>query len=202
LNYDILFELAAQSVNLNTNYFPGPHYPKSIPVAKIHGSINWLNPCKGGIAFSGLGNDAFYEIITPIFSNKIHMGSMMVLPLAAIRDITYRDFVRSGVDYDEPAIVPPLAGYKDYDKVKDYSNIWTFAESMLRETTELVIIGCSIRPEDAKFNGLLQKAVSEKASITVVDKSPDKIIDNVKKIVMNPIIDKTFTSFTDYAKTL
>jgi hypothetical protein len=202
LNYDILFELAAQSVNLNTHYFPGPHYPKSIPIAKIHGSINWLNPCKGGIAFGGLGSDAFSEIITPIFSNRIHMGSMMVLPLTAIRDIGYRDFVRSGVDYDEPAIVPPLAGYKDYDKIKDYSNIWTFAESMLRETTELVIIGCSIRPEDAKFNGLLQKVISEKASITVVDKSPDKIIDNIKKIVMNPIINKTFISFTDYAKTL
>ncbi len=85
MNYDVLFELAAQSVNFNTHYFPGPHYPKSIPIAKIHGSINWLNPCKGGIAFGGLGNDAFFEIITPIFSNKIHMGSMMVLPLASIR---------------------------------------------------------------------------------------------------------------------
>lgn len=202
LNYDILFELAAQSVNLNTHYSLGPHYPKSIPIAKIHGSINWLNSCKGGIAFGGLGNDSFFEIITPIFSNKIHMGPMMVLPLAAIRDISYRDFVRSGVDYDEPAIVPPLAGYKDYDKIKDYSNIWAFAESMLRETTELVIIGCSIRPEDAKFNELLQKAVSGKVSITIVDKSPDKVIDNIKKVFMKPIIDKTFTSFTDYAKTL
>jgi len=202
LNYDVLLELAAQSVNLSTHYFSGPHYPKSIPIAKIHGSINWLNPCKGGIAFQGLGSDSFLDIITPIFSNRINMGSMMVLPLAAIRDVSYRDFVRSGIDYDEPAIIPPFAGYKDYDKIKDYSDVWMFAESMLRETKELVIIGCSIRPEDIKFNELLKKAVSEKVSITVVDKFPDKVISNMEKVVTKPIIDKSFTSFTDYAKSL
>ena len=126
----------------------------------------------------------------------------MVLPPGAVRDISYRDFVRSGIDYDEPAIIPPLAGYKDYDKIQDYSGIWTFAESMLREATELVIIGCSIRAEDVKFNELLKKAVGQKASITIVDKTPDKVVSNLERIVANPIVDKTFTSFTDYAKTL
>ena len=128
---------------------------------------------------------------------------MMVLPITAIRDINYKDFVRSGCDYDEPAIVPPLAGHKDYEKIKDYTRIWSFAETILKESTELVIIGCSIRPEDIKFNELLLTSLNQRISITVVDRNPDYVIDNLRKLLGNSLNIKTsYTSFTDYAKTL
>ena len=37
LNYDVLFEAAITSVGAQYHYFAGAHYPKSIPIAKLHG---------------------------------------------------------------------------------------------------------------------------------------------------------------------
>ncbi len=87
LNYDLLFEIAAISVNIPCHYFQGPHHPKSIPLAKIHGSINWINPCQGGIAWGSLGRDDFNKIITPIYSNRINTRNMIILPISDVRSI-------------------------------------------------------------------------------------------------------------------
>lgn len=202
LNYDTLFEAAIQSVQLNFHYFPWPHQPKSIPIAKLHGSINWVNPCSGGVFLPGIRGDPFPTIAKIIYSNQIEAGQMMVLPISAIRNISYRDYVRSGVDYDEPALIPPLADYKDYEKVKSYKDVWKLAEFLLKDAIELVFIGCSIRPQDKKFNELLQSSAQDGASITVCDKNHDLVMDRLSKVIKNPKFEKPFNSFEEYAKTL
>ncbi|MEM3386069.1 MAG: SIR2 family protein [Nitrososphaerales archaeon] len=202
LNYDTLFEAAIQSVKLNFHYFQGPHHPKSIPIAKLHGSINWVNPCRGGIAYEGVMEDAFSVITSSIFSNKFWVMPLKILPPAAIRDICYKDFVRSGIDYDEPALIPPFADYKDYEKVERYKEVWAFAESMLREASELIVIGCSVRPQDRKFNELLRKSLKDGIAVTVVSRHPDVVLDRLKIILTNPQFESPFESFEDYAKTL
>jgi len=201
LNYDVLFEAAINSVGVQYHYFAGAHHPKSIPIAKIHGSINWINPLKGGIAYGG-AETTFSTIITPIFSNKFYVGQMMVLPIGALRDIEALDFVRSGFDYDEPALIPPLANYKDYEKVSKYKEIWDFAASILREASELVVLGCSLRKEDIKFCELLSGAVRDSVDVTVVDRNAERVVERLRSILRNPNVRNTFNSFVSYSKTL
>ena len=202
LNYDTLFETAIQSVPLNFHYFPSPHYPQSIPIAKLHGSINWVNPCSGSVAFSGMKGDPFPRIANIIYSNRIQVGQMMVLPLNAIKNISYRDYVRSGIDYDEPALIPPLADYKDYEKVEAYKDVWALAKSLLEDATELVFIGCSVRSKDIKFNELLQSSIKDGVPITVCDENYEPVMDRLKKVMPNPRFEQPFKSFEEYARTL
>jgi len=201
LNYDVLYELALQYINLNYHYFPDAHHLKNVPIAKIHGSINWVNPCRGGIAITGIKEDVFRSVTQYIYSNKINVSSMKVLSPQEIKKISYNDFVRSGLDYDEPALIPPFSDYKDYEKVGGYKKIWSFAETMLRETSELVIIGCSIRKEDTKFGDLIKDTLKNDVPITIVSPS----YEDVTKKLIN--LDKTnfkgtFESFERYTKSL
>jgi hypothetical protein len=201
LNYDVLFELALQSVGLNFHYFQNPHYPISVPLVKIHGSINWINPCQGGIAIGGVKKDIFRVTTQYIYSNRININSMILLPLQAIKQTDYKNFVRSGLDYDEPALIPPLSDYKDYEKVIDYKKIWNFAEFLLQDTSELVIIGCSIRPNDRKFRDLITHKLKDDTPITIV--SPDnKDVMKKLKTLNKTNFKQTFEHFEQYAKTL
>jgi hypothetical protein len=201
LNYDILFELALRSVNLNYHYFVGPHYPKSVPVAKIHGSINWINSCKGGIAYENIGKDIFQTVTQPIYSNKFYLSPMMVLPLDGVKDVSYTDLIRSGSDYDEPALIPPLANYKDYEKVERYKEVWQFAESILRETSELIVIGCSVRKEDIKFRDLIKDSLKNDIPITIVSPGQKNVMEELKSLGKTKF-KEPFESFDKYTKTL
>jgi hypothetical protein len=202
LNYDLFFEIAATSVNTPCHYFPEPHHPKSIPVAKIHGSINWINPCQGGIAWGGLARSDFNKIITPIYSNRINPRNMIILPVPDVRSIESADFVRSGTDYDEPGLIPPIGDYKDYDKLAAYKGIWAFAENMLSEVSELVVIGCSIRKEDGKLNDLLSQKVRKGTDVTLVDRDCQQVEARIKVILPESHVKARFPSFAEYAKSL
>jgi hypothetical protein len=169
---------------------------------KLHGSINWINSCKGGIAYGGVLEDVFSTATTSIFSNKFWMGPMMVLPLNDIGDISYKDFVRNGTDYDEPALIPPLSDYKDYEKVERYKEVWALAASLLREASEIVVIGCSIRPQDRKFNELLEKNVQAGISVKVCSPESEKVKANLGAIINNPNFVDPFRSFGEFVKTL
>jgi len=202
LNYDILFEAAIQSVSLSYHYLPGSHCPKSIPVAKIHGSINWANPFGGAIAVSCTKKDLFSVITCWIFSNRSYTDPMKFLSFAYVKKTPCRGLLRSGKDYDEPALIPPLADYKDYGKVERYNKIWEFAESMLREASELVIIGCSVRPQDKKLNELLKKTVRPDIAVTVVDRNLCVVEGRLKTILHSAQFKHSFKSFEQYTRTL
>jgi len=201
LNYDILFELALRSVNLNYHYFVGPHYPKSVPVVKVHGSINWINSCKGGIVYENTGKNIFQTVTQSIYSNKFWLSPMVVLPLDGVKDISYTDFVRSGLDYDEPALIPPLANYKDYKKIERYKEIWQFAESILQETSELIVIGCSIRKEDIKFRDLIKDTLKNDIPITIVSPEHKNVMEELKCLGKTNF-EEPFESFEKYTKNL
>ena len=76
LNYDCIFETAIQSIGCTFHYFPSITHPRSIGIAKLHGSVNWINPCTrdwgGAIAFVGLqGKKAIEAVTSVIYSNKM-----------------------------------------------------------------------------------------------------------------------------------
>lgn len=202
LNYDVLFETAVLGVNGGFHYLSSQKKHESIPIAKIHGSINWLNPFGSMIAYGDLGEEAYKTIVCSIFSNTAWMGKMKTLPLADLKDVGIEDLVRSGTDYDEPALIPPLENYKDYGKVERYIDVWDFAKSMLRDASELVVVGCSIRREDKKLEELLSKSVRKNISVTIVNPQPDDIRDRLTKMLQSPNFKSDFYSFQEYAKRL
>jgi hypothetical protein len=202
LNYDTLFEAAILSVYGYGYYYKPPRpYPKSIPIAKLHGSINWLNPYGGGIAYGGIEDDSFNRIVCAIYSNEVFVARMIFLQIPALREIGVKELIRSGTDYDEPALIPPLANYKDYEKVTAYKEIWEFGKYLLSDATELIVIGCSIRDEDAKLLDLL-KSSTENMTVTIVDKNPQMIQSRLEKVLKKPKFSQQFNSFCEYAKTL
>ena len=202
LNYDTLFENAILSVNGSFHYLPPRRHPNSIPIAKFHGSINWFNPFGRAIAYGGLKEEAFKTIVCSVFSNRSWMEPMIILHPLVLSGVEIKDLVRSGTDYDEPALIPPLENYKDYEKVERYKEVWSFAESMLRDATELIIIGCSIRREDKKLEEFLLKDFNRNATITIVNRHPEKIRDRLVEIFQAPNIKEQFYSFGEYIKTL
>jgi len=202
LNYDTLFEEAIRSVDLDFHYLLESQCTKSIPITKLHGSINFVNPFGRGIAYGGGKEDDFLKVTGSVFSNKVHTDQIVILSLAKIKDTSYKGLVRSGRDYYEPALIPPLADYKDYGKVERYNKIWEFAESMLREASELVIIGCSVRPQDKKLNELLKKTVRPDIAVTVVDRNLCVVEGKLKTILRSAQFKHSFKSFEQYTRTL
>jgi hypothetical protein len=83
--------------------------------------------------------------------------------------------LRSGTDYFEPILIPPLGNYKDHEKVAIYENTWALAERLLSETTELVVIGTKLREEDVQLCQAIQKNLPEGIKITTVSRNMEFI---------------------------
>jgi hypothetical protein len=120
LNYDIIFERALLNVGCNYSY-TGEIHPFAIPIAKVHGSINLFNSYSGGIALPDLGGLSGFALlphIAPlIFSNKVYLQSPILIDPRQIDKIDMDHLLRSGSDYFEPVLIPPLGNYKDHEKV-------------------------------------------------------------------------------------
>jgi len=204
LNYDTLFENAILSVKGIFHYPPSPKmHPNSIPIVKLHGSINWFNSFGRAIAYEGLtGKEAFKKVVCSIFSNRSWIEPMKIVHPLALKEIDVNDLIRSGMDYDEPALIPPLEDYKDYEKVQRYKEIWSFAENILRDTNELVIIGCSLRREDKKLKELLSSSLRKNTCVTIVNPHSKRACERLSEIIQSPNCKSTFRSFADYARTL
>lgn len=203
LNYDTLFETAIQRVGLSTHYgLPSQHHPNAVKIAKIHGSINWR------VRFHGIevGNmHKLSNIAGLLFSNIITGDAVQfgVLPVDATAKIDYRDYVRSSYDFGVPAIIPPVAGHKRYERFDEYKQIHEFARNIIHRADKLVIIGCSLRPEDVTLFDLLDNHLTDEIELKIVCRSDtDKVANKMKEIVDNPTIDTSHTDFTSYARSL
>jgi hypothetical protein len=199
LNYDLFIEITADRIGLRCHNVIWPQTQESIPIAKIHGSINWINPRLP----MKVGTDDFYFITQYIHSNRVNgFGNMKILQLCELKNTTFKDLVKSGEEYYEPALIPPFSNFKDYDKIRLYRAAWSLSESMLREADEIIIIGCSIRKEDIKFNELLKSELTNEKNIIIVDKKPDCVESNLNTILRSPKIVNKFSSFSEYVRTL
>ncbi|EMR73712.1 hypothetical protein MCGE09_00204 [Thaumarchaeota archaeon SCGC AB-539-E09] len=202
LNYDVLFEQAILKSNLDYRYGRG-HFPFSIPIAKIHGSINLFNSIGRGIAFSGLIDDFFNVLVKNIYSNRINMANNILIKNPEyLKGIDINELMPSGTEYYEPVIIPPLANYKDYEKVIAYEGIWKLAEEFLRDARDIIFIGCSIREEDEKFIELLSNNIHDGTQIIMVSPTYEKKWIKLKKIKENIKLKNGFRTFHKYSLTL
>jgi hypothetical protein len=202
LNYDTIFEMAILSAGLSLNYFP-PNPPRSIPIAKVHGSIGWLNPLARTVVNSGIKKPDVLKFVAPlIYSNRFNMGTPRILDPRSLGTIRLSDLLRSGSDYDEPLLIPPIGNHKDYDKAPLYQNVWQQAAAMIDQSSELVFVGTTLRRQDAKLCEIIAKNLKKGTRITAVRGVKD--VTETLNAILPWKLDmlETFGSFELYAKTL
>jgi len=200
LNYDVLLESAANAVGLSYSYGE-PVPPQSIPIAKPHGSISWLNPIGHGIALGGLKSGDTTTAARYIYSNVIKTARPVMLPVqnvVALRDL---DIVRSGNDYYEPIIVPPQGEFKDYRKFSLIEEVWRWAQEMINFADEIVIVGCSLRQEDSRLWNLIT-SLRANANVTIVNPSAEELERGIFERNSKVQLQSPFKSFEDFVKTL
>jgi hypothetical protein len=207
LNYDVLFELALLNVGCSYSYTDRNH-PFAIPIAKIHGSINLFNSYSGSIRLSGLedmsGFDLLPYIAPLIFSNRVYLHPPIHIDPRQIDKVDMNHLLRSGTDYFEPILIPPLGNYKDHEKVSIYKQTWALAERLLSETTELVVIGTKLREEDVQLCQAIQKNLPEGTRITTVSRNRGLINGRLKAILKwnkDPVVE-SYESFSQYTRSL
>ncbi len=202
LNYDVLFEMAANSIGINCYYSDNPNRPlNSILLLKLHGSINWINQLGRAIAYGGEYSDLFPVIAQNIYSNRFQIGDIKILPTHEIRGISFRDLILSGDDYYEPVIIPPFSNYKDFDKVDFYKKVWDAAKKQIDRAQEIIIIGCSIRPQDLKLIELMKDIVDDKKVVTICSPDAEIVKQRIQNIEKARLVNE-YRTFTEYARTL
>lgn len=204
LNYDTVFEFAILSAGLGISYGIGDGVPLSVPIAKVHGSVNWVNPIGRGIAVEGLsGNDVLPAIAPFVYSNRINVGAPRILDLRSLHTIRVKDLLRSGTDYDEPILILPIGNHKDYEKVGIYQQMWGAAERMIDQAKELVFIGTTLRKQDTRLCEAVGKNLKEGTRLVIVG-GKDKLIATLRDVLPWSLPDsiESFDSFFQYAKTL
>lgn len=214
LNYDVIFELAAYSVGMVvlpppqdtglTNTLPLVDPRRIINMAKVHGSINWFNSYSKGISL-GETKEKGYRLLHKmgglIFSNRIQMEPLLVLNFQQLWQINIRDILLSGSKYYEPALLPPVGKYKDYEKVKYFEYNWKAAGNYIKSATELVLIGTSIREQDTKLRQMIKDNVVKEIPITIVGSHDAE--SNIKTLLGSKASKLTFVdSFEQYANKL
>lgn len=200
LNYDLLLESAASAVGLNYCYSE-PVPPKTIPIAKIHGSISWLNQVGKALAFETLRPGDTPAVAKHIYSNTFKVEPPIVLPFQAAVNLTDYDIVRAGNDYYEPILIPPQGEFKDYDKFDMIKTVWGWAQRIMRFADELVIIGCSLRNEDAELWKLIS-SLKPGTKITLVNPHAEELAKRILQENSKVQIREAYKEFREYAKTL
>jgi hypothetical protein len=200
LNYDVLLESAANAVRLSYCYGE-PVLPKAIPIAKLHGSISWLNPIGRAIAIGGLRAGDIASVSRYIYSNRFEVGKPLFLSVQAVANITDFDVVHSGSNYYEPIIVPPQGEFKDYRKFKIIEGIWRWAEDIFAFADEIVIIGSSLRKEDSRLWSLISR-LKAGTKLTIVNPHVEDLAKRVLEVNSKLQLSDTFYDFKTFTKTL
>jgi len=203
LNYDTLPETAFESEEVSFHYLPNASKEAhSLPLAKLHGSINWGNPRGGAIAFGNVAEEElFCKIVMYIHSNAGIVGGGQI---SLVKAGTRENLIHSGTDYYEPVVIPPFSLYKveDYARFPILRDVWIFGENLIRSASELVIVGCKLREEDEQLCQMLQSAMTDSMRVTLVSPSHAEIEQRLKKLEIKTPIVSRYCRFVEYVHTL
>lgn len=144
-NYDMAVDYAFYSNGIRIHYALGEQqHGDSIPVLKLHGSLNWAR-CKG------CGDVVAWPLTsyTSKFGGKIPIKGYISLPIGSL--ISHFEHCEGGVER-EPVLVPPTWNKTEYHRA--LSSVWARAAKELGEAENVFVIGYSLPPSDAFFRHL------------------------------------------------
>ena len=148
-NYDVALDFALHFSLVPADYCLGDQQHATVPLLKLHGSLNWslCRKCK---------------TITPISLGRI----FQMEPKGDLRDdastaaiLATRCLTANGAHCPEspatndPGIVPPSWNKTQYHE--SFSRVWQRAAREIAEAREIYVIGYSFPPSDAFFRDLL-----------------------------------------------
>ena len=140
------------------------------PVLKLHGSCDWYSHSadfddKFWIDVSLLNNYPHEHLAKQSRSNISEMRSISALPSSG----------KGGAISNLPL-----------------TRIWKDAYRRIRKGSALIVFGSSINSSDLEINSLLSEALSADVPIWVLDKEPDRILENARRLSpgssVNPIV--------------
>lgn len=200
LNYDTLFDQVLNKFDIQFNYAFQGDQSKKLPYIKPHGSLNFRFlyrsfislPCKDWQEFISKRNST---ILTNRFSGR------QIEAYEPTFDFE-KDFCIEGILKYIPAIVMPIGINKDYFQFDDYFSMWNETQKIMKETSELVVIGCAMNYEDEKLWQSLNN-LNRNTMIKIV--SSDQ---NTAEVVADKFIKRNFkntvpievSGFFEYAK--
>jgi hypothetical protein len=205
-NYDTLFESIAVQKGFTYDYLlseKASFEKNEIPIAKIHGSINWLNKFDSLASFGGVsGVKKLLEKVAPVIHSNKTWSQLRIPSALEICNYSLSSLLRSGMDYDEPVIIPPLGNNKDFEKNAEYKRVWNMAEGYLKRCSDLVIIGSSLRPEDKRFCEAIASNVKTNTKLTGVNRNRAPVTRLAQMLRVEEDKIDFCPSFEEYTETL
>ncbi|MFC6836938.1 SIR2 family protein [Halomarina ordinaria] len=201
LNYDTLLEQSITFSGIDYSYFSSNFSKRNtIPVSKLHGSINWVNKFPAEAIYLG---DSFADRIKMIHSNSMRLSGLKILDLEKYSDINYHELACGTRDTYEPALIPPFDSAKDYGKVDEYKVVWEISKKMLGCSDELVILGCGVKENDSRLLTLLSNDLCDDTDITVVSgRQSEEIANRLSKLTDASSFNTDYRYFGDYVEAL
>ncbi|MFC6904362.1 hypothetical protein [Halalkalicoccus tibetensis] len=115
----------------------------------------------------------------------------------------YKDLVFDLDHMYEPAVIPPIGGKKDYEKVRAYPPVWRAAKSYIDISTELIVIGSRISSHDSRLINAVNEGVEDGDKIRIVSGSgSEEIKSRLKDEINEGEIVTNNLKFGEYMRTL
>lgn len=185
-NYDLALDYALYYEGISIDYGLENHYVEreSIPVLKLHGSLNWA---KGEVS-SGIYPWMLGDFLDGEW-RKLKSHTPFSLPLGSkIGDYQLADEDAE----DEPVLVPPTWNKAEYQN--QLQSVWSRASDELEEAEHIFCIGFSLNPTDSFFRylyGLGTVGGRPLKNFFVVDPAVDRIQDRYLEM-LGPAAERAF----------
>lgn len=181
MNYDLLLEKALRHVGRDFIYNLEMKDENSVTVLKPHGSINLRAEIGSAL------NVPFEHIVSLIHSNKFADRNIEEVPLEEVENTWYRNLACGDISYF-PVIMPPISSEKSYDMTHIYNQTWDECERKLRNVSEVVVIGCSLRKDDVRLINTLRDSLHPDSRVTIYTGGDSKqIAERVGQQIDGPI---------------
>lgn len=183
LNYDTLCEKALDSEGIGYHYSFSAVHQGSLCLLKPHGSVNFRYPI-GRLMVMDTARDwrGYIRSANTTIQNATIRGfgpqAEVYCPKFSLQD----DFW-TGPDQPigyMPMLVQPFKD-KLYDQLPDLAMIWRGVEEALARTDRLVVVGCRMRPSEARLWDRIRKYLKSQATIRIVD-CGDKALVEVEEV--------------------
>lgn len=143
-NYDVALDYAMEVAGAPPDYALGGDTPRtSIPLLKLHGSLNWgrcLRESCAGINPIGVQDWVRHNVREPKRDGERLRVSLR------LNGVTHRC---GGTCHSDPVIVPPTWSKPGY--YTQLASVWQRAAEHLREARSVVVMGYSLPPTDRFF---------------------------------------------------
>ncbi len=184
-NYDINIDIALRYRNMIPIYFlkdsESSNHTTSIPLLKLHGSLNWTKCECGEINYFDVA-----DILQARFSDT---GSHGINLMDFLRKVSCSKCFALSPKH-EPVIIPPI--FNKINQQRELQLVWRQAANELSEAENIIVIGYSLRESDYFFKYLFALGAASKTRIEkfIVVNPDGGVCNNFRKLISKDVENK------------